>query len=65
MAPVKGPSLLVTVVVTMLDDHDLLVVAMVPAAVHAVIAMDTHFGARAAAVMVAVTMHFAAHGLEA
>jgi hypothetical protein len=32
MAPVKGPSLLVTVVVTMLDDHDLLVVAMVPAA---------------------------------
>jgi hypothetical protein len=46
MAPVKGPFYLVVVAVTALDD-DGLAATMMPAPVHAMVAMHPHFSAGA------------------
>jgi hypothetical protein len=60
MAPVKGPSSMVLIVVmmaTMLNHDHVLSTMITPAAV--VVSSPTHFDTHTASVMVAVTMHFA------
>jgi hypothetical protein len=60
MAPVKGPSsilLIVVMMATMLNHNHALGATITPVSI--MVSVTTHFDTHTAAVMVAITMHFA------